>query len=89
MGVVRPQNLNDVFYAASQQAKQKLPELSHGRKVTNSFHSRLGCMYEDELLIMEHRDMENPEAIDFGILRTGCHESDAGGVAGNVGACSR
>ena len=33
MGVIRPQNLNDIFQAAANQAKQKLPELTHNQKV--------------------------------------------------------
>lgn len=33
MGVVRPQVLNDVFQAAADQARQKLPELTHNQKV--------------------------------------------------------
>lgn len=33
MGIIRPQNLNDVFLAAANQAKQKLPELTHNQKV--------------------------------------------------------
>jgi NADH dehydrogenase (ubiquinone) 1 beta subcomplex subunit 9 len=33
MGVIRPQNMNDIFQAAANQARQKLPELSHNQKV--------------------------------------------------------
>jgi len=30
---IRPQNLNDVFQAAAQQTRQKLPELTHNQQV--------------------------------------------------------
>jgi hypothetical protein len=33
MGPIRPQNLNDVFYAAARQAQQRPPELPHNQKV--------------------------------------------------------
>ena len=33
MPIVRPQNLNSAFQMASDQAKQRLPELTHNQKV--------------------------------------------------------
>jgi hypothetical protein len=39
---IRPQNLNDVFQVAASQFRQKLPELSHSRKVRASlYHVRV------------------------------------------------
>lgn len=37
MGIIRPQNMNDIFQAAAIQAKQKLPELTHNQKVGSAF----------------------------------------------------
>ena len=47
MGLIRPQNLNDVFQAAANQAKQKLPELTHNQKVrTRRFASPVDGQFE-------------------------------------------
>jgi hypothetical protein len=40
MGPIRPQNLNDVFWSAANQARQKLPEQTHNQKVRLLLHLR-------------------------------------------------
>mmetsp|Transcript_5532 Transcript_5532/g.11438 ORF Transcript_5532/g.11438 Transcript_5532/m.11438 type:complete len:159 (-) Transcript_5532:45-521(-) len=58
MPVIRPQNLNSAFQAASDQAKSRLPELTHNQKVAR--------LYRDSLKLLSSwcidRDIFNEEA---------------------------
>jgi hypothetical protein len=40
MPAIRPQTLNDVFQQAANQARQKLPELSHNHQVSAPYLER-------------------------------------------------
>lgn len=78
MGVIRPQNLNDIFQAAANQARQKLPELSHNQKVRPGGPSgitivpaALGSLETHSHLYTCHRRSLNCTALLFGSFSLG------------------
>jgi hypothetical protein len=61
MGLVRPQNLNDVFLAAAKQASQPTPNLSHNQKVARLYRHSLKTL----LSWAVDRDIFNEKATEL------------------------